>query len=434
MAEAVRITASATTTSAAAMVMTKSGSDAAGGPPVGAGGLGGDEEDEASAEDELDADEEQDGVAPHRDPEDPEPDEDRREEVGTGEVDHARRPPHAGCAETARAATRATRRRSSERSSKGQTHVPNSCPATWVVVTSARSTGYGEREQDGAEERRDGRSEDGRADGAPRPGRCGEVGTDGGAGQHEGEEDEDDDRADVDEDEDEGDELGPEDEQRPGDPEEGDDEPQGRVDDVAGRDGEEAADHGEDRGGRERRVECRHVSSPRAGRVGASSGTDSGCRRLRAGGGTVRSRQDRCRGLGRARRASARRGRAARRPRAPARGPRQPCADEPGAPGRLVRRGDLGRLGRTLVEGGRGRDGRHPVGQPALLVEQVEDVETSAYSNCGLQWRASNGQTSMQIPQYMHSEKSMAKRSRTLRWRSRPPSVVAGIVSLWESM
>src|SRR5664280_3414061 len=40
---------------------------------------------------------------------------------------------------------------------------------------------------------------------------------------------------------------------------------------------------------------------------------------------------------------------------------------------------------------------------------------TSAYSNSGLQCRASNGQTSMQMPQYMHNEKSMAKRSSTLR-------------------
>ena len=61
-------------------------------------------------------------------------------------------------------------------------------------------------------------------------------------------------------------------------------------------------------------------------------------------------------------------------------------------------------------------------------------MSTSEYSNWGLQKRASKGQTSMQIPQYMQSEKSMAKRSRTLRWRSRPPSVVAGTVSLWESM
>jgi hypothetical protein len=60
-------------------------------------------------------------------------------------------------------------------------------------------------------------------------------------------------------------------------------------------------------------------------------------------------------------------------------------------------------------------------------------MSSSEYSNWGLQYRASNGQTSMQIPQYMHNEKSMAKRSSTLRWRSRPPST-AGSVSLWESM
>ncbi len=61
-------------------------------------------------------------------------------------------------------------------------------------------------------------------------------------------------------------------------------------------------------------------------------------------------------------------------------------------------------------------------------------MSSSANSNCGLQKSASNGQTSMQMPQYMQSEKSMAKRSRTLRCRSRPPGVVAGIVSLWPSM
>ena len=61
-------------------------------------------------------------------------------------------------------------------------------------------------------------------------------------------------------------------------------------------------------------------------------------------------------------------------------------------------------------------------------------MSVSAYSNSGLQCSASKGQTSMQIPQYMQSEKSMANRSSTLRCRSRPPSVVAGSVSLWESM
>ena len=61
-------------------------------------------------------------------------------------------------------------------------------------------------------------------------------------------------------------------------------------------------------------------------------------------------------------------------------------------------------------------------------------MSVSAYSNSGDQNSASKGQTSMQMPQYMHSEKSIAKRSSTLRWRSRPPGVVAGSVSLWESM
>lgn len=60
-------------------------------------------------------------------------------------------------------------------------------------------------------------------------------------------------------------------------------------------------------------------------------------------------------------------------------------------------------------------------------------MSPSAYSNSGDQKSASKGQTSMQMPQYMHSEKSMAKRSSTLRWRARPPSG-AGIVSLWESI
>lgn len=61
-------------------------------------------------------------------------------------------------------------------------------------------------------------------------------------------------------------------------------------------------------------------------------------------------------------------------------------------------------------------------------------MSVSAYSNSGDQNRASKGQTSMQIPQYMHRAKSMAKRSRTLRLRSRPPGAAGGTVSLWESM
>ena len=46
-------------------------------------------------------------------------------------------------------------------------------------------------------------------------------------------------------------------------------------------------------------------------------------------------------------------------------------------------------------------------------------MSNSAYSNSGDQNSASNGHTSMQMPQYMHSEKSMANRSSTLRVRSR---------------
>ena len=61
-------------------------------------------------------------------------------------------------------------------------------------------------------------------------------------------------------------------------------------------------------------------------------------------------------------------------------------------------------------------------------------MSSSAYSNSGLQCSASNGHTSMQMPQYMQSEKSMANRSSTLRCRSRPPASSAGIVSLCESM
>ncbi len=61
-------------------------------------------------------------------------------------------------------------------------------------------------------------------------------------------------------------------------------------------------------------------------------------------------------------------------------------------------------------------------------------IAYSVYSNSGLQKSASKGQTSTQMPQYMHSAKSIAKRSRTLRVRARPPSLAGGTVSLWESM
>ena len=43
-----------------------------------------------------------------------------------------------------------------------------------------------------------------------------------------------------------------------------------------------------------------------------------------------------------------------------------------------------------------------------------------AYSNSGDQNSASYGQTSTQMPQYMHSEKSIANRSSALRTRGRP--------------
>ena len=57
----------------------------------------------------------------------------------------------------------------------------------------------------------------------------------------------------------------------------------------------------------------------------------------------------------------------------------------------------------------------------------------SAYSNSGLQNSASNGQTSTQMPQYMQSAKSIAKRSRILALRARPPPA-GSWDSLWASM
>ena len=56
------------------------------------------------------------------------------------------------------------------------------------------------------------------------------------------------------------------------------------------------------------------------------------------------------------------------------------------------------------------------------------------YSKCGDQNSASNGHTSTQIPQYMHSAKSIANRSSTLRVRARAPGVLGGMTSLCESM
>ena len=57
----------------------------------------------------------------------------------------------------------------------------------------------------------------------------------------------------------------------------------------------------------------------------------------------------------------------------------------------------------------------------------------AAYAYSGDQNSASNGQTSTQIPQYMHSAKSIANRSSTLTWRGRPPPG-GSTVSLCESM
>jgi len=68
-------------------------------------------------------------------------------------------------------------------------------------------------------------------------------------------------------------------------------------------------------------------------------------------------------------------------------------------------------------------------------------MSAAAYENSGDQNRASYGHASMQIPQYMHNEKSMANLSRTLRTRglprpAEPPASPAGggTVSLCESM
>jgi hypothetical protein len=57
-----------------------------------------------------------------------------------------------------------------------------------------------------------------------------------------------------------------------------------------------------------------------------------------------------------------------------------------------------------------------------------------AYSYSGDQKSASNGHTSMQMPQYMHNEKSIANRSRTASTRGLPCGVSGGRVSLCESM
>ena len=61
-------------------------------------------------------------------------------------------------------------------------------------------------------------------------------------------------------------------------------------------------------------------------------------------------------------------------------------------------------------------------------------MSSSEYSNSGDQNSASKGHASMQMPQYMQRAKSMAKRSSTLRVRSRPPLAGAGTTSLCESI
>ncbi len=58
----------------------------------------------------------------------------------------------------------------------------------------------------------------------------------------------------------------------------------------------------------------------------------------------------------------------------------------------------------------------------------------SEYSNSGLQNSASKGHTSTQMPQYMHSEKSMSKRSSAFFCRGLPPSRRGGARYLWASM
>ena len=80
--------ASATTISAAAMVMTNSGRTLPAAHRSAAAAWVVTSSTSAAAEHELDADEEQHGVAAHRDAEDAEPDEGGGEQVGAGEVDH----------------------------------------------------------------------------------------------------------------------------------------------------------------------------------------------------------------------------------------------------------------------------------------------------------------------------------------------------------
>src|SRR5699024_11171596 len=190
-------------------------------------------------------------------------------------------------------------------------------------------------------------------------------------GEHERDDDEHDDGADVDEHLHEGDELGPEDEVAAGEPEQGDDEPECGVDHLTGGDGQGGGGRGDDAGGGEGEVETGHVPPSR----GAAGPPRAGLSRAVTSGGSAAA---------------------------------------------------------WSSSGGAGTSSAHCPRRSFSWT--MSRMSVSAYSNCGLQKRASKGQTSTQIPQYMHSEKSIAKRSRTLRCRARPPSVVGGTSSLCESM
>jgi hypothetical protein len=101
----------------------------------------------------------------------------------------------------------------------------------------------------------------------------------------------------------------------------------------------------------------------------------------------------------------------------------------------LALRGRLQLLGsnRALLQRVRGRGPSTPMSSGWSISWVRRSTWCSAYSNSGLQWRASNGHTSTQMPQYMQRAKSIANRSRMLRVRARPPSL-GRTCSLWESM
>src|SRR4029450_5454884 len=88
----------------------------------------------------------------------------------------------------------------------------------------------------------------------------------------------------------------------------------------------------------------------------------------------------------------------------------------------LALRGDSTSLGSTAPSS-RGSGAGAEYGQVRKVSISWVSFSTwcSAYSNSGLQWRASNGHTSTQMPQYMQSAKSIANRSRMLRGRARAP-------------